>query len=97
MFAKHVIKDLSAYCHGELSAHEASELAEHLIGCSTCRAAFEEIKFGVRLAEHVPAFKAPETSWEELEAQLDTHLGPEMARSMRSIPTFGRTEHATLF
>jgi hypothetical protein len=98
MFAKHVIKDLSAYCHGELSAHEASELAEHLIGCSTCRAAFEEIKFGVRLAEHVPEFKAPETLWDDLEAQLDTHLGPEpLARSMHSLPTARRPEHATRF
>ena len=98
MFAKHVIKDLSAYCHGELSAHEASELAEHLIGCSTCRAAFEEIKFGVRLAEHVPEFKAPETLWDNLEAQLDTHAGPErLAHFVRRLPTAERAEHATGF
>jgi anti-sigma factor RsiW len=71
MFAKHVTKDLSAYCHGELSPHDASGVAEHLIGCPRCRVAFEEIKLGVKLAERLPERKAPDSLWQDLEARLD--------------------------
>ena len=71
MFGKHVTKDLSAYCHGELSPHDASGVAEHLIGCQRCRAEFEEIKLGVKLAERLPEMKAPDSLWQDLEARLD--------------------------
>ena len=54
MFSKHVTKELSAYCHGEVAPDESRQIAEHLIGCNRCRAQFEEIKLGVKLAEHLP-------------------------------------------
>jgi len=77
MFTKHVSKDLSAYCNGELSPHDASEVAEHLIGCPRCRVVFEEIKLGVKLAESVPEMKAPDSLWQDLEARLDAQVGTD--------------------
>lgn len=73
MFAKHVTKDLSAYCHGELSPQDASGVAEHLIGCSRCRMEFEEIRLGVKLAGRLPEMKAPDSLWNDIETQLDAH------------------------
>src|SRR6267142_3486751 len=66
MFSKHVTKDLSAYCHGELSNAESRQLAEHLISCSKCRTKLEEIKLGIRLAEQLPQHSAPDNLWTEL-------------------------------
>ena len=67
MFSKHVTKDLSAYCHGELDSKETQRFAEHLLACAHCRAEFEEIKFGVKLAEQLPQSSAPASIWPELE------------------------------
>jgi hypothetical protein len=67
MFSKHVSNDLSAYCHGELAAEEARRVGEHVMACARCRAELDEIKFGVKLAEQLPQYAAPETMWPELE------------------------------
>ena len=72
MFSKHVNKDLSAYCHGELSTEEARRVAEHLIGCDVCRPEYEEVKLGVKLAEHLPLVSAPETLWNDLQTRWNT-------------------------
>ena len=95
MFTKHVSKDLSAYCNGELSPHDASEVAEHLIGCPRCRVVFEEIKLGVKLAESVPEMKAPDSLWLDLEARLDAQVGTDessarQVASERSIRSLAR-------
>jgi hypothetical protein len=76
MFSKHVSKDLSAYCHGELSSEQGQQFAEHLIACSRCRAEFEEIKLGIKLAEQLPRFSAPASMWSELE-----HLKAQNSRN----------------
>lgn len=70
--ARHPIEGLSAYCQGELSLKESQQVAEHLIGCLTCRREYEEIKLGVRLAERLPLVQAPDSIWNELEARLET-------------------------
>lgn len=70
MFLRHVTKEISAYCHGELPADEATRCAEHIISCLQCRTKFEEIKLGVRLAEQLPQFLAPEDLWNNLEPIL---------------------------
>jgi ferric-dicitrate binding protein FerR (iron transport regulator) len=70
MFSKHVTKDISAYCHGELPAEESRRFAEHIISCAKCRREFEEIKFGVKLAEQLPQVPAPDHLWTEIEAAL---------------------------
>ena len=70
MFSKHVTKDISAYCHGELSNEESKQFAEHIIACAKCRAKFEEVKLGVKLAEQLPQLEAPNHLWRELEPLL---------------------------
>jgi hypothetical protein len=70
MFSNHVTKELSAYCHGEVSDDRSRQIAEHLIGCNRCRAQFEEIKLGVKLAERLPQLKAPDSLWLDLQTAL---------------------------
>jgi hypothetical protein len=71
MFSKHVGKELSAYCQGELPAEESRRVAEHLIGCHRCRSEFEEIKLGVKFAEHLPLIAAPDSLWDDLEVLIE--------------------------
>lgn len=84
MFSNHVGKQLSAYCHDELEAKASRQVAEHLLGCRSCRAEFEEIKVGVRLAGHLPLFSAPDSLWSGIEGRLDReasgHQQPDKAR-----------------
>ncbi|HEX8853565.1 MAG TPA: zf-HC2 domain-containing protein, partial [Pyrinomonadaceae bacterium] len=70
MFARHVGKDLSAYAHGELDARASERVSRHLDACARCRAEFETVKLGVRLAEELPLVSAPATLWDNLEAEL---------------------------
>lgn len=70
MFSRHVTKDISAYCHGELSSEDSKQFAEHIIACAKCRTKFEEIKLGIKLAEQLPRFSAPDHLWHELEPLL---------------------------
>jgi hypothetical protein len=75
MFSKHVTKNISAYCHGELSSEESRLFAEHIISCVKCRTKFEEIKLGIKLAEQLPRLSAPDSLWQE----VDSLLGKETA------------------
>ncbi|HJP93812.1 MAG TPA: FecR domain-containing protein [Pyrinomonadaceae bacterium] len=70
MFSRHVTKDISAYCHGELSTEDSKQFAEHIISCTKCRTKFEEVKLGVKLAEQLPHLSAPEHLWREFEPLL---------------------------
>jgi ferric-dicitrate binding protein FerR (iron transport regulator) len=71
MFGKHISKQLSAYCHGELSERESRRVAEHLLSCAACRARYEDIRLAVRLAEHLPKASAPDGLWRDIETLLD--------------------------
>lgn len=71
MFNKHVVKQLSAYCHGELPEQESRRVAEHLLKCERCRKEYDEIKLGVQLASRLPQVTAPAEMWGEIEALLD--------------------------
>ena len=71
MFSKHVTKDISAYCHGELSNEASKQFAEHIISCARCRTKFEEVKLGIKLAEQLPKVSAPDHLWREIEDVLD--------------------------
>lgn len=82
MFSKHVSSLTSAYYHNELPPEQLRRVAEHLIGCPRCRAEFEEIKFGARLAEQLPLMPAPDSLGREIEAALD--------RNDRTAPVPGR-------
>lgn len=80
MFSKHVTKDISAYCQGELPADASRLFAEHIISCAKCRREFEEVKVGIRLAEQLSCVAAPESLWSGIEAQL---AGQKTLRSTR--------------
>jgi anti-sigma factor RsiW len=84
MFLKHVTKELSGYCQGELSAEESRAVAEHLIACRRCRAEYDEIKLGVKLAEHIPLVAAPDDLWRQLEATLENQAVPPKSDRPRS-------------
>jgi hypothetical protein len=88
MFKKHVSTQLSAYCHGELSGDESRRVAEHLLGCRRCRNEYEEIKFGVQLAKHLPLVSAPESLWSEIERELER---AGMGESLSSAPRLPRS------
>src|SRR6185312_13238045 len=70
MFSTHVTKDISAYCHRELSNEESKQFAEHIISCAKCRAKFEEVKSGVKFAGQLPQLSAPDYLWRDLERLL---------------------------
>ena len=80
MFSTHVTKDISAYCHGELSNEESKQFAEHIISCAKCRAKFEEVKLGIKLAEQLPQLSAPDYLWRELEPLLEQHSEVQRGR-----------------
>jgi hypothetical protein len=89
MFSKHVTKQLSAYRHGEVAADESRRIAEHLIGCNRCRAQFDEIKLGVKLAEQLPQLAAPDSMWLELQARLP--LETDQNRNVSIVTSPGRS------
>jgi hypothetical protein len=83
MFSNHVTKHLSAYCHGEVAADESRQIAEHLIGCNRCRVQFEEIKLGVKLAEHLPQVTAPDSLWLEIQSRMAEETNRSRIQSTR--------------
>lgn len=83
MFSRHVTKDISAYCHGELSSEESKQFAEHIISCLKCRTKFDEIKLGIKLAEQFPQFSAPDHLWSELEPLLGKQSGSQLTQISR--------------
>ena len=87
MFSQHVAKDLSAYCNGETAGEHSRRIAEHLIACNRCRAQFEEIKLGVKLAERLPQLSAPDSLWLDLQSHLDS-AGTRAQKSFVSKPNF---------
>ena len=79
MFRKHVIRQLSAYYHQELSADEKLKIQAHLRTCSQCRTAYEEIRLGARLASVLQVSSAPETIWTDVPAK------PKISRHWRRV------------
>jgi len=89
MFSKHVTSQLSAYCHGEVTADESRRIAEHLIGCNRCRGQFEEIKLGVKLAERLPQVAAPDSLWLDIQSCLALETAPNSSTAItRKGPQF---------
>lgn len=86
MFSNHIAKDLSAYCHGELSPAESQAVAEHLIGCHRCRVEFEQIKLGVKLAEQLPQLSAPDSLRNDVQVFIDSGRDSVRATSIKKSP-----------
>lgn len=85
MLGRHYIRQLSAYVHGALAPSERARVAAHLEACRRCRAAYEEIKLGIRLVETLPAVTAPPALWDAIETRLDKRhaFGTDAARAPR--------------
>jgi anti-sigma factor RsiW len=80
---RHLGKELSAYAHGELNREAASRVASHLEDCARCRAEFDTVKSGIRLAESLPPRQAPAALWDDIESALadaTRHAGPTRHR-----------------
>ena len=60
------------YSNGELSFERSREVAEHIMACAECRSEFEEIKFGVKLAEQLPQVAAPDHMWNQIEVGIES-------------------------
>jgi hypothetical protein len=88
MFAKHVSDLTSAYYHDELLPKQSRRVAEHLISCLRCRAEFEEVRFGARLAAQLPLIPAPDPLWREIEIVLDRNDRANSVRSDRRVFPF---------
>jgi hypothetical protein len=88
MFSKHVSSLSSAYCHDEISPEQSRRVAEHLISCRRCRSEFEEVKFGARLAAHLPLIESPYSLWNGIEIALDGNGRTVLPRPRRRIIPF---------
>lgn len=98
MFSKHVSKQLSAYHHGELGAHEQRRVEAHLACCAHCRAEYEQIAFGAQMAAqmaaHCKATPAPAQFWEDLTDRLDAQAEREFAQTRQHRPFTPRFKFA---
>lgn len=83
MLTTHVERELSAYCNGELSGAEARRVAAHVLACERCRAAYEEVRIGSRLAARLTPVAAPDGLWEEIEAELGAPAPARRSRWLR--------------
>ncbi|HEX7879520.1 MAG TPA: zf-HC2 domain-containing protein, partial [Candidatus Eisenbacteria bacterium] len=70
MFERHVERELSAYCQGELAPRRRREVSDHLAACARCRVAHDEIQSGIELAGLLPLVEAPAELWQGIEADL---------------------------
>src|SRR5262245_6937088 len=66
MFGKHIIRHLSAYHDGELTVAESLRIEAHLGQCGKCRSAYDEIRFGARLASTLSVSNTPDSAWSDL-------------------------------
>lgn len=71
MFRRHVVRELTAYRQNELPPLRARRVGEHLAGCPACRRELDEITFGIRLAEKLPAAETPDSVWVSVRDALD--------------------------
>ena len=76
MFRRHVVQELTAYRQNELPPLRARRVGEHLAGCAACRGELDEISFGIRLAEKLPAAEAPDSVWVSVRDALDRPSRP---------------------
>lgn len=71
MFSKHVSSLSSLYFAGELAPRENQHVSEHLLACPACRAEFDAVKFGKRVAERIEVIPAPDSIWAGIVSRLD--------------------------
>jgi anti-sigma factor RsiW len=77
MPARHVRRDLVAYCHGELAAERAARVEAHLKECRRCRDEHETIRFAAGMAGSLARLSAPASLWDEVRGRLETPASEE--------------------
>jgi len=78
MFGNHVTSLSSTYLNGELPSGEHSRVAEHLLACPRCRAEFDAVKSGIKVAETIELIAAPPSIWTGITAGLDKKSSPRV-------------------
>ena len=53
MLKRHVVRQLTAYCHHELTAAEFSRVQQHLEVCESCRREYDNLRMTVDLASQM--------------------------------------------
>lgn len=71
MIERHVVRQLTAYCHHELTAAESSRVQRHLESCEPCRREYEDIRLAVDLASRMTLQQAPDALWGDVVRALD--------------------------
>lgn len=74
---KHYNEKISAYLHGELPDEERQKIGAHLSQCADCRAEYDEIEFGAKLAENLSQSNAPQNLRNRIENELDKDQNAE--------------------
>ena len=90
MFTNHVAKLLTAYCDKELPEAEMQRVNNHLQSCANCRQEFEQIKYGMSLAQQLTTTAAPDSLWFDVMKQnaapaKATNFNWRMATAMASV------------
>jgi hypothetical protein len=80
VLTRHVSRQLSRYCDGQLSPAEAQAVQAHLASCARCRAEHDEIRFAAGLLRELKTVSAPPSVWNGIFARLDA---PPAARAAR--------------
>ncbi len=70
MLTRHVDDELTAYHHGELVPERSRAVAEHLMRCVRCRAAYDDVRHAASMAGRLPVIEAPADLWDGIEAAL---------------------------
>ena len=71
MLERHVVRQLTAYCHHELTAAEFSRVQQHLEVCEPCRREYDNIRATVDLASQLGLQEAPDSLWGDVVRGLD--------------------------
>ena len=71
MLERHVVRQLTAYCHHELTATESSRVQQHLEVCEPCRREYDNIRLAVDLTSQMSLQPAPDSLWGDVVRGLD--------------------------
>src|SRR5262245_14744185 len=85
MLERHVVRELTAYCHHELTAAESSRVQLHLEACEPCRREYEGIRLIVELASKAELPVAAGARWEDVERALDQPPAVRLGFSSRVV------------
>ena len=83
MLLRHISRQLTAYCDGQLTAEERQQADRHLGVCSRCRVELDQIRFVAAMVENLPIVHAPDSIRTSIERALDRRLDADVTRPIR--------------